>query len=85
MGRYEEAISACKEALRIRPRHWASHLYLTITYGLARPEEDARAAAQEFLRIHPKFTLNKYAKRTAWKDQAYRDRILDALRKAGLK
>ncbi len=85
MERYEEAISACKEAVRIRPQHWASHLSLVITYGLAGREQDARLAAQELLRIHPKFSLEKYAKRSGFKNKAYTDRIIDALRRAGLK
>lgn len=85
MERYEEAISACEEAVRIRPQHWASHLTLAITYGLAGREQDARLAAQELLRIHPKFSLEKYAKRSGFKNQAYKDRIIDTLRRAGLK
>jgi adenylate cyclase len=82
MERYEEAISACRKALQIRPNHWASWIELAVTYSYAGHEEDARSAAQELLRTHPKFSLEKYAKRTLYKDK---DRRVDALRKAGLK
>jgi adenylate cyclase len=82
MQRYEEAISACKKAVEIRPNHWASWIELAVTYSYAGHEEDARLAVQELLRIHPKFSLEKFAKKTAYKDK---DRRVDALRKAGLK
>jgi adenylate cyclase len=82
MERYEEAISACRKALQIRPNHWASRIELVVTYSFAGQEEDARSAAQELLRIHPKFSLDKYAKKTLYKDK---DRRVEALRKAGLK
>jgi adenylate cyclase len=82
MERYEEAISACRKALQIRPNHWASWIELAVIYSHAGREEDARSAAQELLRIHPKFSLEKYSKKTLYKDI---DRRVDALRKAGLK
>jgi tetratricopeptide (TPR) repeat protein len=85
MKQYDEAISACEKAVQIRPNHWAGWLGLAGTYGLAGREEDARYAAQELLRIHPKFSLKKHAKKMSNKDQAYKNRLIDALRKAGLK
>jgi adenylate cyclase len=85
MKQYDEAISAFEKAVQIRPNHWASWLGLAGTYGLAGREEDAHYAAQELLRIHPKFSLKKHAKKMSNKDQAYKNRLIDALRKAGLK
>ena len=85
MGRYDEAILAYEKAVQIRPKHWSSWLGLAGAYGLAGREEDARYAAQQLLRIHPKFSLEKYAKKSPSKDQASKNRLIDALRKAGLK
>jgi hypothetical protein len=48
-------------------------------------EKEARAEAAEVLRINPKFSLDSYAKRLAYKDQSQADKLIDALRKAGLK
>jgi hypothetical protein len=47
-------------------------------------EEEARAAAAEVRRISPKFSLDRMAKVTAFK-QPSAERMIDDLRKAGLK
>jgi hypothetical protein len=48
-------------------------------------EKEARAEAAEVLRISPKFSLDYYAKTLGYRDQSETDKIVDALRKAGLK
>jgi hypothetical protein len=48
-------------------------------------EKEARAEAAEVLRINPKFSVDSYAKILLFKDQSENDRIVAALRKAGLK
>jgi hypothetical protein len=48
-------------------------------------EKEARAEAAEVLRINPKFSVDYYAKALPFKDQSVNDRIVAALRKAGLK
>jgi adenylate cyclase len=85
LGQYEEALSALKKALNIRPNFWAIHLYLAATYIQLGREEEARAAAAEVRRIVPKFSLERYAKRHQYKDQAEWGRFIEDLRKAGLK
>ena len=47
-------------------------------------EEEARAGAKEILRINPKFSVERYMKANPLKDPAARDRLAQALRKAGL-
>jgi adenylate cyclase len=85
MGRYEKAVSELKKALNIRPDFWAIHLQLANNYIRLGREEEARTHAAEVLRIVPKFSLEGFAKTIPHKDQAYREQIIDALRKAGLK
>jgi adenylate cyclase len=85
MGRYEEAVSELKKALDIRPDFWAIHLSLASIYIRLGREEEARAAAAEVLRIVPKFSLERFAKKLPYKNQAYREEIIERLRKAGLK
>jgi len=41
--------------------------------------------AAEIVRIDPKFTLDFWAKTSAYKEQSVRDNLINALRKAGLK
>ena len=48
-------------------------------------EKEARAEAAEVLRINPKFSLDLWAKRQIYKDQSKVDKLVDGLRKAGLK
>ena len=49
-------------------------------------EEEARAEAAEVLRINPKFSLDYYAKNLVfYKDQSQNDKVVNALRKTGLK
>ncbi len=38
----------------------------------------------EVLRLNPKFSVKKYAKRLSIRDKAVKERYIDALRKAGL-
>jgi TolB-like protein/Flp pilus assembly protein TadD len=85
MGQQEEALSALKKAANIRPNFWGIQLYLAATYIDLGREEEARAAAAEVRRIFQKFSLERYAKRHAYKDQAEWGRFIEALRKSGLK
>jgi len=85
MGQYQEAITQYKKALRTAPNNIIAHLSLAGTYSLLGRDEEARAEAEEVLRLNPKFTLESYAKTLPFKNQAETDRLVEALRKAGLK
>jgi len=85
-GRFEEAVSAYKKALQRAPNSLLAHLGLASAYSLMGREEDARAEVAEVLRINPKFSLDHFAKTgLLYKDQSVNDKIVNALRKAGLK
>ena len=84
-GRYEEGIAAVKKALQLAPNYFLVITTLATLYSYAGREDEARAAATEVQRIDPNFSLTRYAKELPWKEGPRRDRILDALRKAGLK
>jgi adenylate cyclase len=83
--RFEEAVPAYKKAIQIAPDNVIAHLGLAATYSLMGRDSDARAEAAEVLRINPKFSLDYYARALPFKDQSVGDRIVGALRKAGLK
>jgi adenylate cyclase len=84
-GQYEEAIVECKKATTREPNNLIAQVALTAAYGLSGRDEEARATASEVYRIDPKFSLEYYSKTLVYKNQADRDVIIDALRKAGLK
>jgi len=48
-------------------------------------EKEARAEVAEVLRINPKFSVEYLAKILPYKDRSESDKIVNALRKAGLK
>ena len=62
-----------------------AHIVLTASYSILGREEEARAEVAEVLRLNPKFSVDSYAKRLPFKDQAYTEQYVNALRKAGLK
>jgi len=84
-GQCDKAISACEEAVRRGSNTPAAHHTATAAYSICGREDEARAAATGVLRINPKFSCDYYAKMLPYKNQADIDRIIDALRKAGLK
>jgi adenylate cyclase len=85
LGQYEEAIATYEKVLQIYgPDHLLAHLELAITYALMDREKENRIEGAEVLRIDPKFSIERYIKVLPF-DQSRKDRIADALRKAGLK
>jgi adenylate cyclase len=84
-GQNKKAIAMCKKAVDQSPDLIACWGFLTAIYMSSGQEEDARAAAKEVLRIDPDFSVERFAKSRPYKKQADRDRLIDALRKAGLK
>jgi adenylate cyclase len=85
IGEYEKAIAISKEALHKNPNDFVGRLTLTIAYSSLGRDEEARSEATEVLRIHPKFALEYASKTWPYKNDADRDLVLNALRKAGLK
>ncbi len=84
-GRFDEAVSAYQKAIQIEPDNIFAHLNLAVTYSLMGQEMEARSEAAEVLKINPKFSVDYYAKTLTYKDQSLNDRVVAALRKAGLK
>jgi adenylate cyclase len=84
-GRFEESVSAYKKAIQIAPDHFNAHVGLVVTYTWMGRENEARATAAEVLRINPKYSVDYAAKTFFYKDQSFNNKIVAALRKAGLK
>jgi len=85
VGRYEESVKQLKKALELSPNDLFAHLSLAITYIKLGRDEEAKAEAAEVLRIHPKFSLDYYAKVNPIKCQSVLEDNIACLRKAGLK
>jgi len=83
-GRFEEAIAAYKESHKRIPNHLNFSLWMAVINSAWGREEQARAEAAEVLRLYPKFSLQRYEKILPYKNKAVTQRIIEALRKAGL-
>jgi adenylate cyclase len=85
LGQYEEAIATYKKVFRLYgPDHSMAHLGLAGCYAMMGRENEARAEAAEVMRIDPKFSVEWFMKNFPV-DQASKDRLTEALLKAGLK
>ncbi len=83
-GQYEKAIGECKKTLQREANTQFPYIHMAISYLRLGREEEARAAAAEILRINPKFSLERYAKTLPF-TKPVADRVVEDLRKAGLK
>ena len=83
-GRYEEAIVACKKALHVEPNNLLAHLLLAASYSSSGNTEKANMEVSEILRINPKFSLRYWAEVLPYKNKAYTNQFISALRQAGL-
>jgi adenylate cyclase len=83
--RYEDAVAVCRQSLQREPNDVLAHLTLGATFVEMEKMEEARAEITEVLRIDPRYTVERVPRSFPWKDQAEIDRLIDSLRKAGLK
>ena len=84
-GQYEEAIACLKKAVEREPDDFHSQVLLAATYSMAGREEAAHATADEVLRLKPKFAVDGFMKVLPLRDPTRRERLSQALNKAGLK
>jgi len=85
LGQYEEAVATYKKVLHVYgPDQMLAHIGLAATYVAMGREKEARSEGAEVMRIDPEFSLERFIKPLPY-DQSKKERIADALRKAGLK
>jgi adenylate cyclase len=85
LGRYEEAITEVKKALKRSPKNLFAHVELVAAYSLSGRDDESQRAGEELLKIHSNFSVEGFAKNLPYKNKADTDRLIAALRKAGLK
>jgi adenylate cyclase len=83
-GHYDEAIAVFKRVKERTPGDLAAPTELLAAYSAAERQADAEAEAAYILKIRPGATVQGLAKTLMYKDPKERERILGALRKAGL-
>jgi adenylate cyclase len=82
---HEEAIELFKRAIIVNPDFLPVHLILALIYAEKGCKEAANVEVAEILLISPESpSLKAWCQRLPYKDQAFSDRIIESLRKAGL-
>jgi len=82
---YTEAIKAYKKALNLNPDFIFPHVCLAACYVAAGNDDEARKAAAEVLKIESKFSLDTFTIASPHRDPSNAEKLLNLLRKAGLK
>jgi adenylate cyclase len=88
--RYADALTQYKRLLdRVKKGEYnplVVHLNLAQTYVMLGQEKEAQEHVAEVLKLEPKYSITRYANTFArfYKNQADRDHLINALRKAGL-
>jgi adenylate cyclase len=85
LGRYQDAIELHKQVLKRSPNNLFAHMWLTAAYNASGREEEARHQAEELLKLDPTFSLQRFEQIHSMKDKAEAKRLIEDLRKAGLK
>ena len=85
LGKYEEAIAACKNAVYREPSSVSSHLALAGAYAAAGRKQKASAQGEEVLKLDPDFSLERLTRALPYKNRTAIERAVSRLRKAGLK
>jgi adenylate cyclase len=83
-GQYQKAFDALKTAHNERPKFMPALLGLAAVCAVIGEEEQADNTVRKILELHPKFSLNSFAKTLPYKRQADKELLINALSKAGL-
>jgi predicted Zn-dependent protease len=84
LGRSEDAIAALQRLLIRNPDFPPAHIHLAVIYSERNRREEAHAAVAERLRVSPLTSLASLRQRVPYQDPAVLERLLEALRQAGL-
>ncbi len=84
MDRLEDAIETAKESIKIDPDYIYNYYVLAIAHAELGQVDTARAAVDKMLHIEPKMSIRTFHDSQPYKDEALRDRMITAFRKAGL-
>jgi len=82
--RYEEAATAARQAVLLQPNAYGGHAGLAYSLPYLGKMEEAREAVRDLLRVMPRFTLKGIAGNPMFMRENDANRMLKALRRAGL-
>ena len=80
----EKAIEMFKKCLRRQSDYWPAYVGLALSYHFLGREKEAKEAVKEVLNLNPDHSITFVKKGNPYKNQAELERVVEALRKAGL-
>ena len=83
-GQVDLSIAAAKEAVRLDPNGNEARLTLCSDYTMMADLAAAQKTADAILTSDPAFRISAYARKHPYKNPASLDRVVEALREAGL-
>ena len=83
-GHYDEAIAALESAKDHFGQNVDMHVALAVTYVEVGRDAEARAEAETILKLDPSFSIAEFAKALPYRDPEDLDRVVQAMRQAGL-
>lgn len=81
---FEKALHALQRAVELNPGYLPSHVFLAATYGKLGNRGDAEWQKAQILGLDPDFSIQRWMARELVSESAYRDDLIDGLRKAGM-
>jgi len=85
LEKFEEAIKWGEKAVQLNPKNIVSRISLCSIYSQSGLMDKAHEQAGEIMRLNPDFTIEQFARTIPQKNQALKQKFIDALHKAGLK
>jgi tetratricopeptide (TPR) repeat protein len=85
LGRYEEAVAVCRMTAVRHPHHAGAWRLMTMSLALLGRIDEAREALAHTLTLQPDLSSVHVTRDSVYADPAIRARVLEGLRKAGLK
>jgi adenylate cyclase len=83
-GRYEDALATFRRSAALEPTNPRPRIALAALFVLTGRMSEARAAADEVRRLHPKFSVERWARQSPYRNPDDLEQALTALRQAGL-
>jgi adenylate cyclase len=83
-GQFKEAEATYEQVLIRNPKNIWAHVGMAALYGMSGREKEAHEAAEKVLATNPSFSLRNLEEISPYRSPSEKERLMDALRKAGL-
>jgi adenylate cyclase len=84
LDRYEEVIRSSQRVIRQIPDWTEAHTFQAAAHARLGQMDEARGAIESLRRIDPQYSIKRALRRHPYRDAVDRDKLADALRRAGL-